>query len=313
MNKTHIKLLQALHEATEKAPEVVQHPQKIGRYEVQIHLADDQFYRFYRAFDPKVQRHVTIQVPKFTECYEEIDIDAIRQQARSTARITSSNIARIYHVGKCDRYPIYVVMPDYPRGTLKGLIENLHLSKLPIAYCVQLCIQIASPLHKAHQQGIVHSNIKPVNILLDGRQSPHLTGFCFADARTQKVLWRHITPGELFYLAPEQIDDDECTLDQRTDIWALGVLLYELLTGKLPFRSDISAELFREIQNHTAVRPKKIDRRIPDSLEQVILKCLSKNPDHRYQSVLELSNDLNAWLNSERKSEQAKLEARLSN
>jgi len=259
---------------------------------------------------------VTIQVPKFleyTEYYELIDLDAIRQQARLTARITSPNIARIYHVGKCDRYPIYVVMPDYPRGTLKDLIQNSHLSKLPVDYCVQLCIQIASPLHKAHQQGIIHSNIKPVNILLDERKSPHLTGFSFVGTKTQKVIWGHISPGELFYLSPEQIDDDEQALDQRTDVWSLGVLLYELLTGKLPFRSDISAELFREIQNHIAVRPKKIDRRIPDPLERAILKCMSKNPDHRYQSMLELSNDLIAWLDAERKNEQAKFDSRLSN
>ena len=161
---------------------------------------------------------------------------------------------------------------------------------------IRLMIEIAEAVGYAHQQGLVHRDLKPANILVDQRGHAHVADFGLALNENLQQLKQGETCGTPAYMSPEQVRGETHRLDGRSDLWSLGVILYELLTGRRPFLGDTSSVLFDEIQHRDPKPPRMIQPEIPAELERIVLKCLAKRATDRYGSAAELVEDLQAWL-----------------
>ena len=164
------------------------------------------------------------------------------------------------------------------------------------ARIVRLMIEIVEAVGFAHQQGLVHRDLKPANILVDQRGHAHVADFGLALDESLQQLKQGETCGTPAYMSPEQVRGETHRLDGRSDLWSLGVILYELLTGRRPFQGDSSTVLFDEIQHRDPKPPRMIRPEIPAELERIALKCLAKRATDRYGSAAELVEDLQAWL-----------------
>jgi serine/threonine protein kinase len=223
------------------------------------------------------------------------------QEVRAMGRLQSAkNIVPIYHVGQFLNYSFYV-MPFLAGGSLSKQRKRF-LNEAPKA--VALMEKVARAVHQLHLNKILHRDIKPSNILLDANDDPYLSDFGLAKlldqdqslTRSQQLL------GTPTYMAPEQTGLLPTPMSPQTDIWALGVVLYELLTGTRPFNapdSEISTTLFWKIVNETPTQPRKLRPDLDPGLEAVILKCLEKQPADRYANAEELADELARWLRGE--------------
>ena len=204
------------------------------------------------------------------------------EEARKVARLRHPGIVTVYDVGQHDGEPF--IVSDFVSGTT--LCEAGPFTPVQAA---GLVAEIAESLHAAHEQGFVHKDIKPANILIDQQGRPLLTDFGIATALGEATA---LIAGTLPYMAPEQLGDDPAKGDPRTDIWSLGVVLYELLTGKLPFDDPSPAKLSEQIRSHVPLPPRGIKSDIPTALEAVVLKCLAKAPEERYETSHQLAHAL---------------------
>lgn len=249
-----------------------------GRYRIDELIGEGGHGRVYRGFDPELQRPVAIKLPHS----HKLNTNDIIEEARKVARLRHPGIVTVYDVGQNEGESF--IISDFVSG--KTLCEVGSLSPQEAAYLVA---EIAESLHAAHEQGFVHRDIKPANILIDQQGRPLLTDFGIAtaldDTQTQVA-------GTLPYMAPEQLCDEPALGDPRTDIWSLGVVLYELLTGKLPFDDPSPAKLAEQIRSHVPLPPRGVDTDITPALESIVQKCLAKAPEERYETAAELSNAL---------------------
>lgn len=249
-----------------------------GRYRIDELIGEGGHGRVYRGFDPELQRPVAIKLPHG----HKLKTSDLLEEARKVARLRHPGIVTVYDVGQHEGEPF--IISDFVSG--KTLCEVGSLSPQEAA---RLIAEIADSLQAAHEQGFVHRDIKPANILIDQQGRPLLTDFGIAtaldDSQSQVV-------GTLPYMAPEQLGDEPVLGDPRTDIWSLGVVLYELLTGKLPFDDLSPAKLSEQIRSHVPLPPRGINSDIPPALESIVLKCLTKAPEERFETAAELSNAL---------------------
>ena len=249
-----------------------------GRYRIDELIGEGGHGKVYRGYDPELQRPVAIKVPHD----HKLNTNNIVEEARKVARLRHPGIVTVYDVGQHEGESF--IISDFVTG--KTLCDIESLSPQEVA---RLIAEIADSLQSAHDQGFVHRDIKPANILIDKEERPLLTDFGIAtvldDTQPQVA-------GTLPYMAPEQLGDEPVHGDPRTDIWSLGVVLYELLTGKLPFDDPSPAKLSEQIRSHVPLPPRGINSNIMPALEAIVLKCLNKAPEERYESAAELSNAL---------------------
>lgn len=249
-----------------------------GRYRIDEWIGEGGHGKVYRGFDPELQRSVAIKLPNDRR----VNTSDLLEEARKVARLRHPGIVTVYDVGQHDGEPF--IVSDFVSGTT--LCEAGPFTPQDAAGLIS---EIADSLHAAHEQGFVHRDIKPANILIDQQGRPLLTDFGIAtvagESQAQIV-------GTLPFMAPEQLGDDPANGDPRTDIWSLGVVLYELLTGKLPFDDPSPAKLCEQIRSHVPLPPRGIDPHIPPALEAVVLRCLSKAPEERYESGQQLAHAL---------------------
>lgn len=219
------------------------------------------------------------------------------------ARLEHPNIVHIRDSGIIEKQYFFVM--EYIQG--QNLNQYVQARDLPIRNQVQLFLKICYAVQYAHQQGIIHRDLKFANILVDDHGEPHILDFGLAKAmdlaeEDQKHGMATITgqwAGSLSNMSPEQAAGKPDLIDMRTDIYALGMILYHLLLGQYPY--DVSGsivEVLKNIQIQDPIRPRLIDRRLDSDLEVILLKSIAKNRQQRYQSVSELSNDLENWLHS---------------
>lgn len=269
------------------------------RYEILSLIGGGGMSHVYLAHDVILGRDVAIKILRYDFTNEEELHRRFQREALSATSLTHPNIVNVYDVGE-DRDTHYIVM-EYVKGkTLKQYIQEF--SPLSPAKSVQIMKQLTSAIAQAHENGIIHRDIKPQNILMDDEGNVKVTDFGIATTlNATSYTQTNSVMGTVHYLSPEQARGGIAT--KKSDIYSLGIVLYELLTGELPFSGESAVSIaLKHLQAETpSIRA--LDASIPQALENVVLKATAKDPNHRYVNVDEMEKDLQTCLSASRQHE----------
>ena len=260
-----------------------------NRYKILEKVGEGGMASVYKAQDILLDRIVAVKILHAKYGGDHDFVVRFRQEAQAAAKLSHPNIVNIYDVG-FDENVHYIVM-EYVRGeTLKEYIEK-H-GHLPINTSIQITFDIGEALENAHKNGIVHCDIKPHNILVTETGRIKVADFGIARAINSGLSDTndHAVMGSVHYFSPEQASGGP--IDERTDIYSLGVVMYEMMTGVVPFEGDTAISVALQHVQDDIPLPTKYNRRIPRLVEQCILKAMAKNPDDRFQSIAEMMSEL---------------------
>jgi serine/threonine-protein kinase len=255
-----------------------------GRYRLERLIAEGGFGQVWQATDTALERPVAVKVTTL-ECVSE---------ARRVARLRHHGIVTVHDVGHEGEHCFIVF--DLVEGT--DLARRIRESRPGWEEAARIVALVAGHLHYAHEKGFVHRDIKPANILLDEEGRPVLADFGIAVTECELRHEAVTSTGTLAYMAPEQLTTGG-RVDPRTDVYGLGVVLYELLTGTVPFADPSLTGLRRRILGEEPRPVRSLDQTVPPALEAICLKCLSKRAGDRYGSASELAGALTAFLESQ--------------
>jgi predicted Ser/Thr protein kinase len=261
-------------------------PERIGRYKIVRELGKGGFGIVYLARDETLQRDVAIKVRRGTRSKPGLSADQLHD-ARAVSKLNDPGIVRVYDADQTAEGVGYVVYEYVEGETLEARIERGGYSHEEAAQWVE---RVAKALHYAHKNDIVHRDIKPANIIIDGDGQPRLLDFglarrdgkFFVDERGQLV-------GTAAYMSPEQASYDPQFATPQSDIYSLGVVLYELLTGKRPFQAKLLDDLLDEIKRRVPAAPRSVDDTIPPALEDICLKAMAKKPEERFRTGADMA------------------------
>lgn len=256
----------------------------------------------YKAWDPQLQRIVALKMLLGGEHASAVDLARFRTEAQAAARLAHRNIIPVYKVGEYASRAYFSM--QYVEGpTLADLAHKGPMDQREAARLVSL---IAQGVQAAHQQGILHRDLKPANVLIDKEGQPVITDFGLAKRAwmdSRGSAGRLTTSGAIVgtpsYMAPEQAAALAGSIGPASDVYSLGAILYELLTGRPPFQASSAVDVLLMVRSEEALRPRLLNRAIDPDLELICLKCLEKSPAHRYASAAHLAADLEAYLHSE--------------
>ena len=267
-------------------------PRTIGdRYRLDALIGQGGFGRVYRAFDTWLERAVAVKVPRVDRPVTGGEVDQCRIEARKVARLRHPNIVPVHDVGR-EGNTCFIV-GEWIEG--ENLAVRIGRGRLDYRDSARIVAEVADALAHAHGYGFIHRDIKPANVLIDPQGKAYLTDFGIAVV--EEDLLRDVTAaGTLPYMAPEQLGESLAPVDHRADLYALGVVLYELLTGRRPFQATTSLGLRDEILRGDPPPPRSLDSSIPEAVERVCLRCLSRRPEDRYRGADEVAADLRAFL-----------------
>lgn len=268
---------------------------QLGRFELTERLGVGGFGSVWKGRDKELDRTVAIKIPRQGSMSPE-EQERFFQEARAAAQLRHPNIVAIHEVGR-EGDSVYIVS-DFVRGvTLDDWLTGQQLTSREAA---ELCAKIADALHHAHEAGVVHRDLKPGNILIDGNMEPHLVDFGLARREVGEVT---ITAdgqvlGTPAYMSPEQARGEAHQADRRSDVYSLGVILFQLLTGERPFRGN-ARMLVHQVLNDEPPSPRKLNANVSRDLETIALKCLEKDPGKRYQTARDVADELRRYLAAE--------------
>ncbi len=274
--------------------------QKISdRYQIIKSIGEGGMANVYLAYDTILDRNVAVKVLRGDLATDEKFVRRFQREALSASSLTNPNIVEVYDVGE-DNGEYYIVM-EYVEGKhLKNLLKKR--GKLTVPEVVDIVLQITSGLSVAHDSYIIHRDIKPQNILILDNGLVKITDFGIAVAMNATQLTQtNSVMGSVHYLPPEQASGKGATL--QSDIYSIGILMYELLTGKLPFKGDNAVEIALKHLKEPMPSIRDEYPEIPQSVENIILKATAKNPKNRYADAREMHEDLKTCLDDSRKNE----------
>ena len=258
------------------------------RYEVSRLLGAGGMGRVYLARDGLLSREVALKVLDDRHAENPEFFERFRREAKAAASLSHPNMVTVYDSGEDDETP-YIAMEHVPGGTLKNRLQDR--GTLPSRVAAGVTFEVANALAAAHEKGIVHRDIKPDNVLVTDQGHAKVGDFGIARAATATAITKtDLILGSVRYLSPEQAKGEE--VGPSSDLYSLGIVLYEMLTGRVPFDEENPIATAMKHVNEEPTSPRKLDPTIPKALEAITLKLLKKNPKHRYQSATELAEDL---------------------
>lgn len=269
----------------------------IGKFQILKEIGKGGFGCVYKAYDQQLERIVALKIPR-RESNSHLDAGAFLREAQMAASVRDPNIVAVHEIGK-DGDHSYICSEFIDGCTLKTWYRD---EERTIEELCRMIVWIAKSLHKAHLTGLVHRDLKPANILIDQENTPFITDFGLArkfvsgsdrpDARKIEIV------GTPAYMSPEQAVGDVSKINAQTDVYSLGVMLYELTAKQRPFVGEV-ASIIQDILYHEPPRPSTSNAAIPKALEAIILKAMSKEQADRYPSALEFAEDLERFINGE--------------
>jgi WD40 repeat protein len=251
----------------------------------------------YKARHLPLNRLVAIKVLNHIQHATEREILRLQMEGETVANLRHPNIVPLYQMGEFAGLP-FLTFEYIDGGTLADRIAGRPQPPREAAEMVEL---LARAVQQAHQQGVLHRDLKPANVLLSKDGVPKIADFGLARRLDSNEFSREVIAGTANYMSPEQAWGDSKTnpLTPATDVYSLGAILYELLTGRPPFASDSPQQTIKDVWNKAPAAPRTLAPNVPLDLQTICLKCLEKEPGRRYSSALELADDLRRWLNSE--------------
>lgn len=268
----------------------------LGRYEVIGELGQGAMGTVYKAKDPLIDRVVAIKTINLNQAMEEREEYEARfyQEARAAGRLSHHNIVTIYDVGKSGDVA-YIAMEFLEGRELRDVLNEKLI--LPLGQVIDIVAQIATGLAYAHEHGIVHRDVKPSNIMIQKDGHVKITDFGIARMASAAVRTQTgMVLGSPKYMSPEQVMGK--LTDQRSDIFSLGILLYEMLTGRAPFLGENVNAIMYQTLNASPPQPSSLNPGVPDMVNFIVAKALAKKLDDRYQNAKEFADDLRACRDS---------------
>jgi serine/threonine protein kinase len=262
---------------------------KLGPYEIRDVIGHGGMAIVYRAYQPALNRFVAIKVLNTVMAQDTEFVARFRQEALAAGGLDHPNILRIYDADAFEGRQ-YIVMAYAPGGTLTQRLRKG--GAMPYDEAADTVSHIADALHYAHRRGIVHRDIKPSNILLDEEGRPLLADFGVAQAVSSgpRLTQTGSSIGTPDYMSPEQAEGQR--VDGRSDLFSLGIVLYQMATGKMPFQADTSMAIMFQVVHQTPAPPRAVNPAIPGYLDSIIQKALAKQPDARFQTGQEMAQAL---------------------
>jgi len=288
---SHFNLLSVSSTDTQRAAGA----KTIAHFELIEQVGMGFFGTVWKAHDTRLDRTVAVKIAR-AEALDIAGSELFFREAQTAAQIRHPNVVSVHEVGR-DGGSVYIVS-DFIEGM--SLDKWLAGQRLTTREAAELCAKIADAMHEAHEAGVVHRDLKPGNIMLDTDGVPYLTDFGLAKREIGAVTMT--IDGQILgtpaYMSPEQARGKSHEADRRSDVYSLGAILYELLTGETPFRGE-ARMLIAQILRDEPVSPRRLNSRMPRDLETVCLKCLEKDPGRRYQTARDVADELRRFLSGE--------------
>ena len=261
----------------------------VERYEIIEELGKGGMGRVYRVLDTKINEEVALKLIK-PEIADSRTIERFGNELKIARKISHKNVCRMYHLSE-ESGTHYITMEYVPGETLKGMIRMT--KQLSVGTAVNIAKQICEGLEEAHRLGVVHRDLKPQNIMIDKQGNARIMDFGIARSlESEGTTQPGVMIGTPEYMSPEQTEFRE--VDLRSDIYSLGIILFEMLTGRVPFEGETPISVAMKHKSEKPPNPAKFNPQIPEDLSQIILTCLEKDREKRYASAEKLLASLKA-------------------